>query len=109
MKALSLHQPWASMIAIGTKTIETRRWKTNYRGDLLICSTKKPYFDPMRCGYALCIVNVFDCVPMTLDHTAAACCDVYPGAWSWFLNDIRKIKPFPVTGRQGFYEVDFEI
>ena len=27
MKAISLHQPWASLIAEGTKTIETRSWQ----------------------------------------------------------------------------------
>lgn len=29
MKAISLHQPWASLIACGTKTIETRSWKAH--------------------------------------------------------------------------------
>ena len=108
MKAISLHQPGASMIADGTKTIETRRWPTKFRGDLLIVSTKKPEVDDLLCGQALCIVNVFACVPMTLDHTEAACCDIYPGAWSWLLNNIRKVKPFPVKGSQGFYEVNFD-
>ena len=36
MKALSLLQPWASLVVIGLKTIETRSWTTKYRGDLLI-------------------------------------------------------------------------
>ncbi len=36
MKALSLWQPWASLIALGVKTIETRSWATNYRGPLAI-------------------------------------------------------------------------
>lgn len=27
MKALTLHQPWASLIALGVKTIETRSWR----------------------------------------------------------------------------------
>ena len=26
MKAITLHQPWASLIACGLKTIETRDW-----------------------------------------------------------------------------------
>lgn len=43
MKAISLHQPWASLMAIGAKTIETRSWGTSYRGDLAICSTRKPW------------------------------------------------------------------
>jgi len=36
MKALSLTQPWASLIAIGAKRIETRSWETRYRGRLAI-------------------------------------------------------------------------
>jgi hypothetical protein len=34
MKALSVKQPWANMIASGKKTIETRKWPTDYRGVL---------------------------------------------------------------------------
>ncbi|UAY51238.1 ASCH domain-containing protein [Ferruginibacter albus] len=36
MKALSLLQPWASLVMIGVKKIETRSWATDYRGTLLI-------------------------------------------------------------------------
>lgn len=35
MTAISLKQPWAQLILDGVKTIETRKWRTNYRGDLL--------------------------------------------------------------------------
>jgi len=35
-KVLTLHQPWASLIAIGVKTMETRSWSTSYRGPLTI-------------------------------------------------------------------------
>ncbi len=40
MKALSLHQPWASLIAEGVKTIETRSRATRYRGPLAIHAAK---------------------------------------------------------------------
>jgi len=36
MKALSLKQPWAELILQGKKTIETRTWNTNFRGEFLI-------------------------------------------------------------------------
>lgn len=43
MKALTLHQPWASLIALGAKTIETRSWPTKYRGSLAIhAGARKP-------------------------------------------------------------------
>lgn len=36
MKAITIRQPWASLIAAGVKTIETRSWSTRYRGPLAI-------------------------------------------------------------------------
>lgn len=36
MKALTLTQPWASLVAIGAKGWETRSWGTSYRGPLAI-------------------------------------------------------------------------
>lgn len=41
MKAISLWQPWASLVAVGAKKIETRSWATKYRGSLAIHATKK--------------------------------------------------------------------
>jgi hypothetical protein len=35
-RALSLKQPWATLLTHGHKTIEVRRWRTDYRGELLI-------------------------------------------------------------------------
>lgn len=40
MKAISLTQPWATLIAIGAKAIETRSWRTEYRGPLAIHAAK---------------------------------------------------------------------
>ncbi len=40
MKAITLTQPWASLVAIGAKRIETRSWKTAYRGPLAIHAAK---------------------------------------------------------------------
>jgi hypothetical protein len=42
VKALSLHQPWASALFVpDLKPIETRHWKTDYRGLLAIHAAKK--------------------------------------------------------------------
>jgi hypothetical protein len=41
MKALSLHQPWATLMAMGVKQVETRSWSTKYRGPLLIHAANK--------------------------------------------------------------------
>jgi hypothetical protein len=40
MKVLSLLQPWASLVVMGVKQIETRAWNTAYRGELLIHAGK---------------------------------------------------------------------
>lgn len=106
MKALSLHQPWASMVAQGHKTIETRLWYTGYRGDLLIASTKKPEIPGLLSGYALCMVRLLDCRPMTPDDEKYARCPWRGGLYAWILDDLRKIKPFRVRGYQGLYDVE---
>lgn len=46
MKIISLHQPWATLLVLGKKKIETRSWSTAYRGPLAIHAAKKllPHF-----------------------------------------------------------------
>jgi hypothetical protein len=41
MKALSVRQPWAWLIANGFKDIENRSWDTSYRGLILIHAGKQ--------------------------------------------------------------------
>ena len=103
MKAISVRQPWANMIAYGQKTIETRTWRTDYRGNLLICSSKKPNIH--LAGYALAVASLIDCRPMIKKDEEAACCSVYPGAFAWILDNIRPIEPFPVRGSLGLFSV----
>ncbi len=40
MKAITILQPWASLIACGAKKIETRGWATKYRGPIAIHAAK---------------------------------------------------------------------
>ncbi len=42
MRCLTLTQPWATLVAMGAKRIETRSWTTNYRGPLAIHAGKGP-------------------------------------------------------------------
>lgn len=51
MKALSLTQPWASLVAIGAKRIETRSWSTSYRGLVAIHASKR--FPDEACLFAI--------------------------------------------------------
>ncbi|MNW50072.1 ASCH domain protein [compost metagenome] len=41
MKAITILQPWATLIAIGEKKFETRSWSTKHRGQLAIHAGKK--------------------------------------------------------------------
>lgn len=41
IKVISLWQPWASLIALDLKEIETRSWHTGYKGPLYIHAAKK--------------------------------------------------------------------
>ncbi len=43
LPALSVRQPFASMLAFGNKHIEVRTWNTNYRGPVVIVSSKIPH------------------------------------------------------------------
>jgi hypothetical protein len=49
--ALSLKQPWATLLAHGQKTIEIRRWPTSRRGRILIHAARIP--DPRPEAWAL--------------------------------------------------------
>ena len=40
-RAISLIQPWATLIVAGLKRYETRSWSTPYRGHILIHASKK--------------------------------------------------------------------
>ncbi|OPX46377.1 ASCH domain protein [Ruminiclostridium hungatei] len=43
MKAITIWQPWASLIACGAKKYETRSWPTKYRGPIAIhAAAQKP-------------------------------------------------------------------
>lgn len=107
MKALSVRQPWASKIASGEKSIEVRTWTTEYRGPILICVSKSPRIDGLPSGVALCTVDLVDCLPITQEHSAAACCDVDPSReFAWILANPRPLEFLqPVSGRLGLFEV----
>ena len=47
MKALSLRQPWATLVIQGKKTLELRAWTVNYRGRLAIHASQT--YDPAAC------------------------------------------------------------
>lgn len=111
MKALSIHPVYAMMIFAKQKTIEVRTWKTDYRGDILICSTNRKFKDTIP-GHALCVVTLTDVVPLKKEHAAAACLEkseVQPGLYAWKLDNLRYIKPIPLKGRLSLWNYDGEV
>jgi len=95
------------MIASGEKTIELRIWGTQHRGDLLICSSKRPYIEPA--GHALAIVNMVDCRRATKADEDRACSIVWEGCdFAWVFENVRRITPFKVKGELALFEVDYE-
>lgn len=59
MKALTLYQPWATLVAIRAKKIETRSWNTNYRGELAIHAGKETKFLIPNGGYYINYEDAF--------------------------------------------------
>lgn len=115
MKAISIKQPWASLVAAGHKTVECRTWKTHYRGPLLICSSKGDFEinDGLIApgGMALGVVELIDVRPMTKADLEPA---YLPEDWhndalkgfAWHVKKLYEIKPFPVTGKLNLFSVD---
>ena len=108
LKALSVQQPFANLIADGSKTIEVRARSTTHRGPLVIVSSKRPDVPPAGCAVA--VVNLVDSRPMTLADERAAMSKRPPGgATAWVLTLIDRIEPQPVKGQRGFFEVPIRI
>lgn len=42
MKAITIWQPWATLLVSGKKKYETRSWATSYRGPIAIHAAKRP-------------------------------------------------------------------
>ena len=118
MKALSVKQPWASLLATGTKTVECRTWKVSYRGPLLICSSKGDLeFEDgddllvLPGGRTLGVVELVDVRPMTQDDLAAA---YLPEEWhaealkgfAWHVSPLYGVTTQPIKGKLNLFNVD---
>lgn len=134
IRAISLWQPWATLMAIGAKTNETRSWSTNHRGPLAIQAAKR-WTKPQRefCrhprlrkaleraqifapdllprGAILCVVDLVDVVSTNecnLQITADELCfgEYDEDRYIWRTENLRRLaKPLPWRGAQGLFEV----
>ena len=131
VKALTLHQPWASLVAIGAKDYETRDWDTDYRGPLAIHAGRNveslglfeedPFFDVLRnagygipedlpLGAVICIATLEDClstngmVPMT--EPEASFGNFGPDRFMWKLANVKRFDPIKARGYQKIWDWD---
>ncbi len=108
MKALTIHQPWASLIADGDKTIETRVWTTKYRGPLAIHASRQRYEDLPFSGI-LAVAWLYDCRPMQESDEEQACVELYERAHAWLLANVQPVPFIPCRGHQGLWNPSEEI
>ena len=128
MKVLSLMEPWGSLIKEKIKYIETRSWKTNYRGELYIHTSLKkiPKKDEriqslvnllqdkdIKYGYIIAKCNLLDCIYMDEsfvnkiknENPIEFMCGEYAvGRYAWILQDKEMIKPIEAKGHLGLWE-----
>ena len=128
MKALTLTQPWATLVALGVKKIETRSWWTKHRGLLAIHAAKgfpktaqhlcqeKPFrqfvpdFNALPRSVIVCMVRVVDCVRMTpeliarLSYNERAFGLYSFSRWAWMLELVQRFDtPIPAKGMLGLW------
>lgn len=131
MKALTISEPWASLIASGEKWIENRTWETSYRGPLVIHSGKGIQYmtrkeldrDYPNSGCVLATCDLVTCVNLEcpsvkstaeLQSVGLSVLDIRghkhtEGPVAWVLSGIRKVaEPFPMKGRQGLWQMTRE-
>ena len=111
VKALTVHQPWASLIAAGIKDVENRSWRTNYRGTLLIhagMGLDREALDEWRDelpprlprGRVIARVELLDCVRDSRSGWAIQ------GQWHWVLSHPEPVPRAPIIrGRLGLFEL----
>ena len=124
MKVLSIKEPFASLISKNIKHIETRSWKTNYRGEIYIHAslskakiTKPEVYELIKdmnfkCGYIICKCNLVDCIYMTdeyvndmkTNHYEEYICGHYEvGRYAWIVEDVKVIEPIEAKGKLGLW------
>jgi hypothetical protein len=128
MKALTIRQPWASLIADNIKLIESRSWQTHYRGKLYIHAGKgidKKYLKDyeniiditdMPKGKIIAECNLIDCILLDKKYIdyynklnkskEYKLKDSCVGYYGWVLSDIKKIKEIEIKGKLSIW--DFE-
>jgi hypothetical protein len=113
MKALTICQPYAELIARGEKPIENRTWPTSYRGPLAIHAGKsrawledgdEQQYPGMPFGAVVATAELYDCVRVERLPAELADHEHANGPWCWLLRNVQRIDPVPVSGSQGLWD-----
>ena len=125
MKVLTIKEPFATLIMNKIKHIETRSWKTNYRGQIYIQASiskiKKEIYErkelvklfenlDMHYGNIICKAYLKDCICMdedfikNINHQEYIC-----GRYAWILDNIEIISPIKVKGKLGIWNYEGDI
>lgn len=114
MKVLSIKEPFATLIKDKKKFIETRSWKTKYRGELYIHASISKISKSVRnrkelmalvndselnYGKIICKCNLVDCIYMDEDfvnkikdnHQEYICGEYKVGRYAWILDNIEPL------------------
>lgn len=114
MKALTVKQPWASLIVHGGKDVENRSWTTRYRGPIAIHAAARHVkgLEPLLWKAARrptgkapnsVVLGLVDLVDVVRGHPSAWAQD---GCWHWVLANPRPlVTPIPQTGALGLWNV----
>lgn len=120
MKALTICEPYASLIAYGNKRYETRSWATKYRGPLLIHAGKSrkymrksaelglPEVTP-RYGMIIAVGELVAVHRITPEFIAGLTDEekamgfYTPGRYAWEIRDIVQVDPFKARGQLGIW------
>ena len=128
MKALTIKQPWASLIIEGYKKYEFRSWKTNYRGKILIHSGLslekdmqerfKDYNLDYQLGYIIGEAEIVDCILVDekFNEELRNIDPIVYGRsnhvenYAWKLENIKKYdNPIPCKGKLGLWNYEGEL
>jgi hypothetical protein len=119
--ALSIRQPWASLILLGLKSVEIRSWPTSYRGPFFIHAAKtldERAMERFRLGDVStgCLLGVVDLAgiepftPATWRKLAPEHLDAgpfTPGLYAWHLANPRPLRqPVSCRGDRSLFEVE---
>ena len=114
MKALTICQPYAHLIAIGEKVVENRTWPTRYRGPLLIHAGKsRAWLDEesvdwpdgdLAFGAVVAVARLADCKRFEALPPELQAHEHANGPWCWVLTDVLRLDaPVTCNGMQGLW------